>query len=96
MGTIALEFVPPDAAAGIVRAEEETARIAELLESSGLGTRLNALLVPGMIVEDDDRPIPLEEKLDPLDVVQAARPLGLEPIVTQVTAFSSQDALQTR
>lgn len=97
MGTVALEFVPPDRVHGPTRAAETAERVRALLEAEGLLGRVNALLVPGMIPEDDDRPIPLQEKLDVLDVHRATRAaLPLESIVTQVTAFSSAEGLDRR
>jgi len=43
-----------------------------LLASTGLAERVNALLIPGMIPEDDDRPLRLAEKLDVLGVTGAS------------------------
>ena len=97
MKTVALEFVPPSAEAGLPRLLEEAEHVATLLRRTGIDRRVNALLVPGMIAEDSDRPVPLEEKMDPLEVCRAVRSvLPLEPIVTQVTAFSSFEALGER
>lgn len=97
MATVALEFVPPDRAHGPARAAETAERVRELLSAHGLLGRVNALLVPGMIPEDDDRPVPLREKLDVLDVHRATRAaLPIESIVTQVTAFSAAEGLDRR
>jgi len=97
MGTVALEFVPPDLAHGPDRASETAERVSELLSAEGLLGRVNALLIPGMIPEDDDRPVELREKMDVLDVHRATRAaLPLENIVTQVTAFSSEEHLDQR
>jgi len=97
MGTVALEFVPPDRARGAEHAVRGAERVRELLASAGLLARVNALLIPGMIPEDDDRPIPLAEKLDVLEVHRATRAaLPLRNIVTQVTAFSSAERLDER
>ena len=97
MGTIALEFVPPDIAHGPRRATETAERVRELLLRAGLLHRVEALLIPGMIAEDDDRPIALVDKMDVLDVHLTTRSvLPLRNIVTQVTAFSSMEALDQR
>lgn len=97
MASVVLEFVPPDAADGTERARSEAQHALELMQSSGLAGRIDALLVPGLIQEDGDRPVPLAEKLDPLDVVRAvADVLPLTCIVTQVTAFASEAALGRR
>lgn len=98
MPTVALEFVPPDLEGGPERAQQEAGEVAEGLRAAGLEGRVNALLVPGMIAEEEDRPVPLRPKMDPLDVCRAvagALP-GLECIVTQVTAFSDAAALEAR
>jgi hypothetical protein len=95
--TVALEFVPPDLARGGAHARETAARVRELLEREGILERINALLLPGMIREDDDRPVPLEPKLDVLDLYGEIRhSLPMQAIVTQVTAFSSHAALDAR
>jgi len=97
MPTIALEFVPPDAEDGAEKARSEARRAREGLQKAGIADRVNAVLVPGMIPEESDRPVPLREKLDPLEVRKlTAETLPLECIVTQVTAFSSADALGER
>jgi hypothetical protein len=97
MATVALEFVPPSAEGGPAKAREEAARVRDLLRKEGIADRVNAVLVPGMIAEESDRPVPLEDKMDPLDVRRAIREtLPLDCIVTQVTAFSSMEALGER
>jgi hypothetical protein len=97
MSNVVLEFVPPDAQEGKQRARDEAAHVLELIRASGLDGRIDSLLVPGLIHEDDDRPVPLAEKLDPLDLVRTvADILPLSCIVTQVTAFASADALERR
>ncbi|MDX1648945.1 MAG: mycobacterial-type methylenetetrahydrofolate reductase, partial [Myxococcota bacterium] len=97
MATIALEFVPPSAEGGPAKAREEAGKVRDLLRKAGIAERVDTLLVPGMIAEESDRPVPLEEKMDPLDVRRATREaLPLQCVVTQVTAFSSMDALAER
>jgi hypothetical protein len=97
MPTIALEFVPPDVAAGSGQARAEAAKAKALMEASGIADRVNTLLVPGMIHEDSDRPIPLNEKMDPLEAHRAiAGILPVDFILTQVTAFHSTAALGER
>src|SRR5262245_16432669 len=97
MASVVLEFVPPDAQDGRERARSEAAHALELMKSSGLAGRIDTLLVPGLIHEDGDRPVPLAEKLDPLDVVRTiGEILPLSCIVTQVTAFDSAAALERR
>ena len=97
MASVVLEFVPPDVQDGLGRARSEAERALELMQISGLAGRIDTLLVPGLIQEDGDRPVPLAEKLDPLDVVRGVSGiLPLSCIVTQVTAFASEAALGQR
>jgi hypothetical protein len=97
MSRVILEFVPPDARDGPQRARDEATRVLELMQRAGLANRIDSLLVPGLIHEDDDRPVPLADKLDPLDLVRTiADVLPLSCIVTQVTAFATADALERR
>jgi hypothetical protein len=97
MGTVALEFVPPDRDQGPARAAQTAERVRARLASTGLAERVNALLIPGTIPEDDDRPLRLAEKLDVLEVHRATREaLPLHNIVTQVTAFSTPEQLDER
>lgn len=97
MSTIALELVPPVVEGGPESARAEAARARELLAKSGLSDRVNSLLIPGMIAEEEDRPVPLAERMDPLEVRRAtAETLPLRCIVTQVTAFATAEALRER
>jgi Mycobacterial methylenetetrahydrofolate reductase len=56
------------------------------------------VMIPGMIAEDDDRPVPMEPKLDVLDfwsMIRAELP-GVNGLCTQVTAFMEEPALRQR
>jgi len=95
--TIALEFVPPDTSGGPEKAREDAGKAREQMTAAGMEGRIDSLLIPGMIPEESDRPVKLEEKMDPLAVKAAiADELPLACIVTQVTAFSSVEALGAR
>lgn len=97
MSTVALEFVPPVLERGAERAREEAGKVASLLASHGLADRINSLIIPGMIEEDPDRPVAFSQRLDPLDTWRAIRnTLPLNCIVTQVTAFHSEQRLIER
>ena len=98
MNTIALEFVPPNAEDGPQRALEEAEKVATLSKQFGLDGRIGHLMIPGMIEEDDDRPVPMRKKMDPLDTWNAASPglPGVKGLCTQVTAFLDQEALSRR
>jgi hypothetical protein len=65
---------------------------------SGLGGRIRHVMIPGMIPEDDDRPIPMQPKLDVLEFWSIIKPElpGLSGLCTQVTAFSDEPALHQR
>ncbi len=97
MSTVALEFVPPVLDGGAEKAREESRKVKNLLKSHGIDDRVNALLIPGMIEEEGDRPVPLKERMDPLDTWQEIRgDLPLRCMVTQVTAFHSEAQLTER
>ena len=97
MTTIALELVPTSVEGGYELAREEAERVKTLLERSGLVDRINTLVVPHIIAEDRDRPVPLEEKMDPLDSSRVmSQELPVPFILTQVTAFTPLLELEAR
>jgi len=97
MSHIALEFVPPNVSEGREKAAEEAAKVKSLFQESGIGDRVDTLMIPGLIDEDPDRPVALEKKMDPIDVYKAAQSdLPLDCIVTQVTPFLSPSDLERR
>jgi hypothetical protein len=55
-------------------------------------------MIPGMIAEDDDRPVAMKDKLDVLDFWSMIKPElpGIHGLCTQVTAFSDEEALRHR
>jgi len=97
MGTVALEFVPPDLDSGAEGAREEAEKVKRLLGETGLTGRIDSVMIPGMIAEESDRPLELKPKMDPLDTWNAVREvLPVRGICTQVTAFSSEQELAER
>ena len=98
MQTIALELVPPDLEAGAERAIEEGQKVAENAKATGLTDALGHLMLPGMIAEDDDRPVEMKPKMDVLDFWQAVQPQvgDVKGLCTQVTAFHDKPALTER
>jgi hypothetical protein len=97
MTSIVLELVPTSITGGAHLALEEARKVKALLETSGLLDRIDTLLVPQITPEEGDRPISLEEKMDPLDFSQAVSPeLPLSFIFTQVTPFIPVPELKTR
>lgn len=98
MNTIALELVPPDRDAGTVRAVEEARKAADNSRAAGMAGQIKHVLIPGMIAEDEDRPVAMPPKMDTLDFWNAIRPElgGVRGLCTQVTAFHSRQQLSRR
>ncbi len=98
MSRIALEFVPPDVADGTEKAVEEAHKVNELSRQFGMEGMLNHMMIPGMIEEEEDRPVEMKPKLDPLDTWRAISPEmpGVKGMCTQVTAFMNEDQLKNR
>jgi hypothetical protein len=98
LNTIALELVPPNVERGPEYAVEEARKVAQISAASGLAGRLKHVMIPGMIAEDDDRPVPMKPKLDVLDYWSLIKPelAGLRGLCTQVTPFMDEAALGER
>ncbi len=98
LNTIALELVPPNMNGGRERAFEEAAKVAQYCRDSGLGGRIRHVMIPGIIAEDDDRPVAMQEKLDVLDFWSIIKPElpGVSGLCTQVTAFMDESMLGNR
>ncbi len=65
---------------------------------TGLDGRLRHVMIPGMIAEDDDRPVAMKPKLDVLDFWSIIKPElpGIHGLCTQVTAFMNEASLRQR
>jgi len=98
MTRIALEFVPPDVEDGKEKAVEEAQKVNELSAQFGMEGMLDHMMIPGMIEEEEDRPVEMKPKLDPLETWQAISPEmpGVKGMCTQVTAFMNEDQLKER
>lgn len=98
METIAVEVVPPDLEGGAERAAEEGRKVADLSRAFGLEGRIGHLMIPGMIVEDPDRPVQMNPKMDTIDFWRAIRPEvgAVRGLCTQVTAFHDEQQLAGR
>ena len=98
LNTIALELVPPNVDDGRERALEDAHKVAQYAGEYGLDGRIRHVMIPGMIAEDDDRPVPMKPKLDVLDFWSIIKPElpGLNGLCTQVTAFMDEPALRGR
>lgn len=98
MDTIALELAPPDLDGGHEKAVEEGRKVAENSRAAGLADRIGHLMIPGIIAEDDDRPIEMKPKMDVIDFWNTVRPeIGdVKGLCTQVTAFMDKPQLTDR
>ncbi|MGV9801138.1 mycobacterial-type methylenetetrahydrofolate reductase, partial [Mycobacterium sp. NPDC003449] len=98
LNTIALELVPPILERGPQYPVEEAHKVLELAAGAGIEGRIRHIMIPGMIDEDDDRPIEMKPRMDVLEYWSILRPElpGLRGLCTQVTSFLDQAALQRR
>ncbi len=98
LNTIALELVPPALDCGDARVAEEAEKVVTLARGAGLEGRIGHILIPGMIAEDDDRPVPMTERMDVLACWQGLAPglTGIRGLCTQVTAFTDEPQLRDR
>lgn len=98
LNTIALELVPPNVDGGKERALEDAHKVVRYSAETGLDGRIRHVMIPGMIAEDDDRPVPMKPKLDVLDFWSIIKPElpGFNGLCTQVTAFMDEAALRQR
>ena len=98
LNTIALELVPPNTEDGRERAQEEARKVVRYSAESGLDGRIRHVMIPGIIAEDDDRPVPMKPKFDVLDFWSIVKPElpGINGLCTQVTAFMDEASLRRR
>ena len=98
LNTIALELVPPNVERGATYAVDEAHKVLQLATESGIEGRIRHVMIPGMIEEDDGRPIEMKPKLDVLEYWSIIRPElpGINGLCTQVTSFLDQPTLGAR
>ncbi len=98
LNTIALELVPPNCDEGRERALEDARKVVQYSAEFGLDGRLRHIMIPGMIAEEDDRPVAMKPKLDVLDFWSIIKPElpGFRGLCTQVTAFMDEPSLRKR
>jgi hypothetical protein len=98
LNTVALELVPPNADRGSEQATEEAQKVLRLSADTGLNHLIGHVMIPGIIAEDDDRPVEMKPKLDVLEFWTAVKPQlpGVRGLCTQVTAFSDEASLRER
>jgi hypothetical protein len=96
--TIALELVPPNVERGAEQAIEEAHKVVQLSAKSGLEGRIGHVMIPGLIAEEDDRPVEMKPKLDVLEFWSIIKPElpGVDGLCTQVTAFMDEPSLRER
>jgi Mycobacterial methylenetetrahydrofolate reductase len=98
LNTIALELVPPNVERGPEQAAEDARKVLQFSAESGMSGRIRHVMIPGMIAEEDDRPVEMKPKLDVLDFWSIIKPElpGMKGLCTQVTAFMDEPALRAR
>jgi hypothetical protein len=98
LNTIALELVPPNVERGRRQALEDARKVLQFSAESGIEGRIGHVMIPGMIAEEDDRPVEMKPKLDVLEfwsLIQPELP-GVKGLCTQVTAFMDEPTLRQR
>ena len=98
LNTIAFELVPPNVDRGREQALEDASKLLRCSAEAGLEGRIRHVMIPGMIEEDDDRPIEMKPRMDVLDFWSIIKPElpGVNGLCTQVTAFMDKSALRQR
>jgi Mycobacterial methylenetetrahydrofolate reductase len=98
LNTIALELVPPNVDRGAEQAIEEAHKVLQLAAKFGIEGRIGHLMMPGLIAEEDDRPVEMKPKLDVLDFWSRIKPElpGVRGLCSQVTPFMDEPALRQR
>ncbi len=98
LNTVALELVPPNADRSPEEILDEARKVVRFSAETGLDGAIRHVMIPGMIAEDDDRPVEMKPKLDVLDYWSRISPElpGIKGLCTQVTAFMDEDALRAR
>jgi hypothetical protein len=98
LNTIALELVPPNVEHGTARALDEAHKVLELSREFDIEGRIRHVMIPGLIEEEDDRPVEMKPKLDVLEFWTAINPElpSVKGLCTQVTAFMGEPVLRRR
>lgn len=96
--TIALELVPPNVERGAEQAIDDARKVLQLSAQAGIAGRIGHVMMPGLIAEEDDRPVEMKPKLDVLDFWSIIKPElpGLSGLCSQVTAFMDEQSLRGR
>ncbi len=77
---------------------EEARKVLRCSKETGIDGRIRHVMIPGMIEEDDDRPIEMKPRLDVLEFWNIIKPElpGVKGLCTQVTAFMNEASLRQR
>ncbi len=96
--TVALELVPPNTDRSPDQMLEEAHKVVRFAAETGIAHHIGHVMIPGMIDEDDDRPITMKPKLDVLEYWSLIAPElpGFKGLCTQVTSFLDQPTLHQR
>ncbi len=98
LNTIALELVPPNTESGREQALEDARKVLRCAAETGIEGRIRHVMIPGMIEEDEDRPIEMKPKMDVLEFWTTIKGelAGMNGLCTQVTAFMDEPTLRQR
>ncbi|MBV8180546.1 MAG: hypothetical protein JO045_17455 [Mycobacterium sp.] len=98
LNTVAIELVPTNVERGTEQAIEDARKVVQLAADFGLDGRIGHLMMPGLIEEEDDRPVEMKPKLDVLDFWSIIKPElpGIRGLCSQVTAFMDEQSLRQR
>ncbi|MCX2929514.1 mycobacterial-type methylenetetrahydrofolate reductase [Mycobacterium sp. CVI_P3] len=98
LNTVALELVPPNTDRTPDEILAEARKVVQFSAETGLQGRIGHVMIPGMIEEDDGRPVEMKPKLDVLDYWSRISPElpGVRGLCTQVTAFMNEETLSKR
>jgi len=98
LNTIALELVPPNVDRGVEQAIDDAHKVLQLAAESGVEGRIGHVMMPGLIAEEDDRPVEMKPKLDVLEFWSTIKPElpGVSGLCSQVTAFMDEQSLGER
>jgi hypothetical protein len=98
LNTVAFELVPPNADLGREQSLEDARNVLRLSKDAGIDGLIGHVMIPGMIEEDDDRPVEMKPRLDVLDFWKIIKPElpGVNGLCTQVTAFMDEESLRHR
>jgi hypothetical protein len=98
LNTVALELVPPNVERGPEQALDDARKVLRFSAESGIEGQIGHVMIPGLIAEEDDRPVEMKPKLDVLDFWSIITPElpGVKGLCSQVTAFMDEPALRAR